>query len=99
MSRMSDSSGNAAASASDQLKESAHQVTENLRSIGSTARDAANEKISDLKQQASDYYEQGRGQAEEWEQGLERYVQEKPIQALLIAAGVGLVLGVLWKRS
>jgi ElaB/YqjD/DUF883 family membrane-anchored ribosome-binding protein len=95
MSRTSEPS----ASAADQLKESAQQVTENLRTIGATARGAANEKISDLKQQATDYYEQGRQSAQEWEQGLEQYVQEKPIQSLLIAAGVGLVLGMLWKRS
>ena len=99
MSRMSDSSGTAGASASDQVKNSAQQVTQNLRSIGSQARDAANEKLNDLKQQANDYYDQGRERAEAWEQGLEQYVQEKPIQSLLIAAGVGLVLGVLWKRS
>jgi ElaB/YqjD/DUF883 family membrane-anchored ribosome-binding protein len=35
----------------------------------------------------------------EMEQSLEQYVQEKPIQALLMAAGVGLLLGILWKRS
>jgi ElaB/YqjD/DUF883 family membrane-anchored ribosome-binding protein len=95
MSRISDPS----TSAADQLKDSAQQVTQNLRSIGSTARDAATEKFTDLKQQASDYYDQGRASAQEWEQGIEQYVQEKPIQSLLIAAGVGLVLGMLWKRS
>jgi ElaB/YqjD/DUF883 family membrane-anchored ribosome-binding protein len=35
----------------------------------------------------------------EMEQNLEQYVQEKPIQALLMAAGVGLLLGILWKRG
>jgi ElaB/YqjD/DUF883 family membrane-anchored ribosome-binding protein len=95
MSRMSDSS----TSAADQLKDTAQQVTQNIRTMGSTARDAATEKFSDLKQQASDYYDQGRASAEEWEKGIEEYVQEKPIQSLLIAAGVGLVLGMLWKRS
>jgi ElaB/YqjD/DUF883 family membrane-anchored ribosome-binding protein len=99
MSRMSDASETGSASASDQLKDSAQQVTQNLRSIGSQARDAANEKFNDLKQQANDYYDQGKDRAQEWEQGLEQYVQEKPLQSLLIAAGVGLVLGVLWKRS
>jgi ElaB/YqjD/DUF883 family membrane-anchored ribosome-binding protein len=92
-------SGTGTASATDQLKDSAQQVTQNLRNIGSQARDAANEKYSDLKQQANDYYDQGKDRAQQWEQGLEQYVQEKPIQSLLIAAGVGLVLGVLWKRS
>ncbi len=99
MSRISDSNTGTSASASDQLKESAQQVQQNLRSIGSQARDAASEKFNDLKQQANEYYDQGREQAQEWEKGLEQYVQEKPIQSLLIAAGVGLVLGVLWKRS
>jgi ElaB/YqjD/DUF883 family membrane-anchored ribosome-binding protein len=98
MSRMSDTTG-AGSSAADQLKESAQQVTQNIRNIGAQARGAANEKFSDLKQQANDYYEHGRDQAQQWEQGLEQYVQEKPIQSLLIAAGVGLMLGVLWKRS
>ena len=99
MSRMSDSSGATGSSATDQLKDSAQNVTENIRSIGSQARDAANEKIGELRQQANDYYEQGRDQAQEWERTLEQYVQEKPIQSLLIAAGAGLVLGLLWKRS
>jgi ElaB/YqjD/DUF883 family membrane-anchored ribosome-binding protein len=35
----------------------------------------------------------------EMEQSLEAYVQEKPIQALLMAAGAGLLLGMLWKRG
>jgi ElaB/YqjD/DUF883 family membrane-anchored ribosome-binding protein len=96
---MSNSSEGAAASATDQLKDSAQQVTQNLRNIGAQARDAANEKFNDLKQQANEYYEGGRERAQEWEKTLEDYVQEKPIQSLLIAAGVGLVLGVLWKRS
>ncbi len=99
MSRMSDTSGTGAGSATEHLKESAQQVSENLRNIGSQARDAANEKFSDLKQQANEYYDQSRERAHEWEQGLEQYVQDKPIQSLLIAAGVGLVLGMLWKRS
>ena len=34
----------------------------------------------------------GKGQVEE-------YVREQPIKALAIAAGVGVVLGILWKRS
>jgi ElaB/YqjD/DUF883 family membrane-anchored ribosome-binding protein len=99
MSEMSNSSEGTAASATDQLKDSAQQVTQNLRNIGSQARDAANEKFNDLKQQANEYYDQGRERAQEWEKTLEDYVQEKPIQSILIAAGVGLVLGVLWKRS
>lgn len=96
MSRMSQSEGQAGTTG--QLKDTAQQVQENLRDLGGQVRDAATEQYQNLRQTASDYYEQGRQRAQEWEQGLEQYVQEKPIQSLLIAAGVGMLLGILWRR-
>lgn len=81
------------------LKESAAQVGENIRNLGSQVRDQATQQYEQIRDQASEYYEQGRQRAMEMEQSLEQYVQEKPIQALLMAAGVGLLLGILWKRS
>jgi ElaB/YqjD/DUF883 family membrane-anchored ribosome-binding protein len=81
------------------LSQTAAQVGQNIRDIGSQVRDQAGEKYEQFRDQAGEYYEQGRQRAMEMEQGLEQYVQEKPIQALLIAAGVGLLLGMLWKRG
>ena len=99
MSRMNEGGSNAGQGAAGQLREGAAEVTQNLRDMGGQVRDAATEKYEQLRDQASEYYEQGRQRAQEWEQGLEQYVQEKPIQSLLIAAGVGMMLGLLWKRS
>jgi ElaB/YqjD/DUF883 family membrane-anchored ribosome-binding protein len=82
-----------------QLKDTAKQVQQNIREMGGQVRAAAEEKYENLRDQAQEYYEEGRQRAHEWEQGLEQYVQEKPIQSLLIAAGVGMLLGILWKRS
>lgn len=94
MSRMGDT-GNQGQSFTEQ----AQQVGQNLRDLGGQVRDQAQQKYSELSDQARDYYEQGRQKAQEWEQGLESYIQEKPMQAVLIAAGVGVLLGLLWKRS
>ena len=94
MSRMNESQGTGG-----QLKDSASQVGQDLRNLGSQARDAATQSYEQLKEQAGEYYEQGRQRYDEIEQSLEQYVQEKPIQSLLIAAGVGMLLGILWKRS
>ena len=80
------------------VRDSATQAAQSVRNLGENVRDAASEKFEQLRQQANDYYEQGRERAREWEQGLEQYVQEKPIQSLLIAAGVGMFLGLLWRR-
>lgn len=83
----------------DQVREAAAQMQQSLRDAGSQMRDRATQGYDQLRQQATDYYQQGRQQYDEWEQSLESYVHEKPIQSLLIAAGVGMVLGILWKRS
>lgn len=84
----------------------ASQVGQQLRDLGQQARQAATQKYEKLRgqaeeyyEQAQDYYQQGREKAVEWEQGLEQYIHEKPLQAVLIAAGVGVILGLLWKRS
>jgi ElaB/YqjD/DUF883 family membrane-anchored ribosome-binding protein len=81
------------------LRDKAAKVTEELREIGGHVRDAAREKYENLSEEARAYYEHGKEKAHEWEEGLESYVREKPLRAVLIAAGVGLLLGVLWKRS
>jgi ElaB/YqjD/DUF883 family membrane-anchored ribosome-binding protein len=47
---------------------------------------------------ASDYYQQGREQAIVWQEQLEQQIREKPIQSLLIAGGVGVLLGILLRR-
>jgi ElaB/YqjD/DUF883 family membrane-anchored ribosome-binding protein len=84
-------------SSTEQLKDKASAVGQSIRDVGGNIRDAANEQYENVRDQASQYYEQGRQKAEEWEHGVEQYIQEKPVQALLIAAGVGMLVGLLWK--
>ena len=82
-----------------QLKDTAQQVGQNLRDMGSQVRDVAKEQYDNLRNQASEYYDQGREMVNEYQQSLENYVQEQPVKSLLIAAGVGMLLGILWRRS
>ena len=82
------------------VADQAQQVGQNLRDLGGQVRDAARRgRYQHLSEQAQEYYEQGRQKAHEWEEGLESYIQEKPLQAVLIAAGIGVLIGLLWKRS
>ena len=102
MSRMGESNpqqGSQQGGAGEQMRNTAAQVQQNLRDMGSQVRDAAEEKFNNLRDQAAEYYDQGRERAQEWEQNLESYVQDQPIKSLLIAAGVGALLGFLWRRS
>ena len=52
----------------------------------------------DLGEVARTSYDQGLRKAQDVEKAVETYIRDKPVQSLLIAAGVGLVLGALWGR-
>jgi ElaB/YqjD/DUF883 family membrane-anchored ribosome-binding protein len=86
------------------------QMGQSLRDAGTQAREKAAEQVEHLKETASqyydqgrqmaqDYYEQGRQKAMEYQENLESYVREQPVKAVLIAAGIGLLVGFLWRRS
>ena len=66
--------------------------------IGKEMRDQAQELIAQGKEVAADYYEESRNQVLAWQQQLENQVREKPLQSLLVAAGVGLLFGLLRRR-
>jgi ElaB/YqjD/DUF883 family membrane-anchored ribosome-binding protein len=91
MSRIDDATAEAVGNATDRVRDKAAEVSQQIK-------DAATEKYGEVRDRATDVYNQGREKAEQFEQSLESYVQEKPLQAVLLAAGVGLLLGLLWKR-
>jgi len=85
-------------SATDELKEKAVEIGQNVREMGGQLGDVAREQYENLKDQATGYYKKGRKKASALEEEFESYIQEKPVQSLLIAAGVGLLIGMFWRR-
>jgi len=71
----------------EELKEKTAQVKRDLQELGNAARAAAKEKWGDLRETAADL--EGR---------MEERIRNKPVQSVLIAAGVGLVIGLLLNR-
>ena len=84
--------------ATDDLKSKAVEVGENLREMGSQVGDVAREQFHRVRDRAAEVVESGRKRAREFEEGLEGYVQDRPLKSLLIAAGVGLLIGLWWRR-
>ncbi len=97
MSRINETAGTAH-DVVDKVRDKASEVGSQVRDIGNRVRDAATETYGEVRDQTKGYIEQGKHAAQEWEQSLEDYVQAKPLQAILVAAGAGLLLGLLWKR-
>jgi ElaB/YqjD/DUF883 family membrane-anchored ribosome-binding protein len=98
MSRMSDTSSGGQ-QGSEQGGSTTGQLRDKAAEMVGNVRDAATEHYENLRDTAQEYYDQGRQKAQEWQQSLEQYVQEQPIKSLLIAAGVGVLLGIIWKKS
>ncbi len=99
MSRMNEPANPQETSSAEQMRQKASEAGQNIREMGAQAKEAARQQVEQVRQQASEYYERGREQAMEWEQNLERYIQDQPIKSLLIATGIGFALGAIWKRS
>lgn len=62
------------------------------------ARDAAQQVVGEVRNRAADYLEQGKAKAADVRVKVQDTVREHPIKTILIAAGAGLLLGMLLRR-
>ena len=84
--------------ASNRLGGKARTVTQDFQELGGMAREMAQEKVEQLRATASGYFDEGRDNVQKLERGFEQFVRQQPLKSILIAAGVGLLLGGLWMR-
>lgn len=90
--------GEAASSVVDEAGRKAAEVAGRVKEVGQQAAGYVRNQYNHLSQEASHAYESALDTAAEWENSAESFVNRRPLQSLLIAAGVGVVIGLLWKR-
>jgi ElaB/YqjD/DUF883 family membrane-anchored ribosome-binding protein len=76
----------------------AEEWRDQIRDTGRDISQKAQELTTQGKDMAAEYYEQGREQVRAWQQQIEHQVREKPLQSLLLAAGIGLLIGLFKRR-
>jgi ElaB/YqjD/DUF883 family membrane-anchored ribosome-binding protein len=76
------------------VQETSRQVRDTAHEIGAQVSETAQH----VSAAASEYYEQGSEKSGEFEHYLEDTIRAKPVQSVLLAAGVGMLLALLWKR-
>ena len=105
---MSGPSSSAGRAARD-VREKSTDTLQAVKQLGSDAKqvaqdqvqrvtEAAQDQLENLRDTAGEYYEQGRAKAEELCGSLEQRIQRTPLQSVMIAAGVGFVLGMIITR-
>jgi len=82
----------------DRLGAQAKEVSNDLKEMGDIVRDAAQEKLGQVRENATEYYEQGRENVHGVLCNFEQYVRARPVKSVLIAAGIGLLFGRFWMR-
>ena len=85
-------------STSDRLAKQAMDVKKDLQEMGETVRDAAQEKLGQVGGEASECCEQGRDQVHGAACACEQFIRQRPLRSVLMAAGVGWLLGRVWKH-
>jgi ElaB/YqjD/DUF883 family membrane-anchored ribosome-binding protein len=74
------------------------QVRDWAQDVGGQLKEGAQEAMRQVETSTSQLSAQGCEAVGQLEKTLEDYIRAKPLQSLLIAAGVGMVLGLLWKK-
>ena len=82
-----------------ELRDKLFETRDNITDVGHLATDAVRDKLHELKDYASTKYGEGKEKVHALEERFASTVRESPMKSVLIAAGVGLVLGCLWRRS
>src|SRR5262245_27364906 len=79
------------------------QVKETMQDMGTYIKEAAQDigvQAKETMQAAgTQVYEQGRESFQDLNRTIEGQIREWPLQALLVAGGIGVLLGLLWRRS
>ena len=83
---------------SDQIRAQAKVVSRDLKDMGDIVKDAAQEQLGQVRENATECYEQGRDKVHGVGCDFEQYVRDRPVKSVLIAAGVGLLFGRFWMR-
>ena len=86
-------------SAASSVREKLAETRDHVMDMGHLAKEAVQEKLGKLRDAAAHGVQRGKAQLVGLEEGLEERVRERPIKALLIAAGIGAIVGlVLFRR-
>jgi ElaB/YqjD/DUF883 family membrane-anchored ribosome-binding protein len=82
----------------DKAQEVGTQIRDKAQEVGTQVRDKAQKMARQGEATASDYYQQGREQVEALGNTLEDYIRTKPLQSILMAAGLGMCMALLLKK-
>lgn len=81
------------------VKRQFENVVESVRDLGVETKRAAQDGMQQARSTMDSYVRKGQKRAQVMERSFEDRVREQPIKALLVASGIGLLCGLIFRRS
>lgn len=91
-------SAQARENSTEQLKDQAGEVVDDLRELGRLAKAVLGERADELKQGATASKDAAQEKLVDARDDLADRVREQPLRGLAVAAAVGALVGILWSR-
>jgi ElaB/YqjD/DUF883 family membrane-anchored ribosome-binding protein len=82
----------------DTLRGTAEMAREQLQNAGAGACEAAHDAMDQVRDSAAEIYSEGRERVRGATASVEQCIRDQPLRSLLVAAGIGCLLGALWVR-
>jgi ElaB/YqjD/DUF883 family membrane-anchored ribosome-binding protein len=82
----------------DTANDEVHSVMQSARKAGDHFNEAVRTGVNNLRESASDYLDQGRAKAQDMEEMVEQRIANRPLQSILIALGLGFLIGLFCMR-
>ena len=83
----------------EQVLDKTVEIGGNLKDIGRIVKDAVAEKFAEFGNGVVGYGREGKDQVLRLRDGAATYVEGRPLKAVLVASGIGLLLGMLLRRK
>jgi ElaB/YqjD/DUF883 family membrane-anchored ribosome-binding protein len=80
------------------VNEEVPTITEGLQTAANAAKRLAGDSVDAVRETAHEFIDQGRTKAQEAGESLETHVREQPVKSVLIAGGIGFMLGLFFLR-
>ncbi|MCE9624035.1 MAG: hypothetical protein K8R69_01075 [Deltaproteobacteria bacterium] len=82
----------------EDLQQNATQVADDMLKLGNAIQSLAADSWQSVQNKLSELYDSGQHKVASAEKKIEGQIQKRPMQALLVAAGVGFLIGLMKRK-
>ena len=82
----------------EHASDGAATLKQGIHDVGTAARQMAADRMEEMRDRAGHFVDEGRERIRNAADTVQSRVQDRPVKSLLIAAGIGFLLGAWWMR-